>query len=291
MPHVSETGQYHERQLPQSEADMVRVAGVRFQSTGRIYSFDASAYEDLRVGEFVLVETVRGQQIGKVVKIQSVPRDSIERDLSPILRRATEHDLALRMQWQEKAQEALQLATTIAAENNLPIKLVDAEYTFDGHLLTILYVADEEQKNPRLDKLAQRLRQALGVKVELRRLGPRDYAKLLGGYGACGEPRCCARFLSEFVPVSIKMAKLQGVSLDPSEITGICGRLRCCLAYEEEQYREACALLPRRKEKVLTPYGEGKVVDLLPLQQKVVVLIEDRRVELPVEQVTRLSQS
>jgi len=125
--------------------------------------------------------------------------------------------------------------------------------------------------------------------VDLRRIGPRDQAKLMGGYGACGELRCCSRFLSEFSPVSIKMAKTQGMSLNPSDITGMCGRLRCCLVYEHEQYAEACQMMPRRKKRVRTPYGEGKVVDLLPLKRMVVVQVEDRRLEVPVEEVELIS--
>jgi cell fate regulator YaaT (PSP1 superfamily) len=137
--------------------------------------------------------------------------------------------------------------------------------------------------------LAQQLQKTLGVRVDLQRIGPRDHAKLLGGYGACGEPRCCSRFISEFSPVSIKMAKTQGVSLNPSDITGLCGRLRCCLVYEQELYEKACSIMPRRKRRVQTPHGEGKVIDLLPLKGVVVVQVEDRRLEVPVEDVEPIS--
>ena len=267
----------------------IRVAGVRFQPTGRIYSFDIGACQDLRTGDVVLVETARGQQLGEVAALRPMRAGEEGRNLSPILRRATGRDLALRAQWQERAQEALATAEELAAEMRISVKLSSAEYTFDGRQLTLLYVGDEKDRKHSLDRLAQRLQRTLSVQVELRRIGPRDHAKLLGGYGACGEPCCCSRFLAEFNPVSIKMAKTQGVSLNPSEITGVCGRLRCCLAYEEGQYLEACELLPRRKERVMTPYGEGKVIDLLPMQGVVVVMLEDRRVDVPVEQVTRLS--
>jgi len=170
---------------------------------------------------------------------------------------------------------------------DLPVKIVTAEYTFDGQRLTLLYASAEKKVN--LAELQQRLQRRLSVRVDLRRIGPRDQAKLMGGYGACGELRCCSRFLSEFSPVSIKMAKTQGVSLNPSEITGMCGRLRCCLVYEHEQYVEACKVMPRRKKRVRTPYGEGKVVDLLPLRGVVVVQVEDRRLEVPVEEVEPIS--
>jgi len=223
-----------EHQTPAPES---WVAGVRFQPTGKVYGFDATGCGNLRPGDFVLVETARGQQLGEVVSVQPLREGENKQDLKPVQRRATGHDLAIRQHWQ----------------------------------------------------LVQRLQRTLGVRVDLRRIGPRDHAKLMGGYGACGESRCCARFLSEFSPVSIKMAKTQGVSLNPSDITGMCGRLRCCLVYEEEQYREACQLMPRRRKRVRTPHGEGKVVDLLPLKGVVVVQVEDRRLEVPVEDVELIS--
>jgi cell fate regulator YaaT (PSP1 superfamily) len=208
-------------------------------------------------------------------------------DLKPVQRRATGHDLALRQQWQRKEAEALIAAREAAAQLGLPVKIVVAEYTFDGQRLTLLYVSDEKKLDT--GELVQRLQRTLAVRVDLRRIGPRDQAKLMGGYGACGELRCCSRFLSDFRPVSIKMAKMQGISLNPSDITGMCGRLRCCLVYEQEQYKEACQIMPRRKKRVRTPYGEGKVVDLLPLKGTVVVQVEDRRLEVPVEEVELIS--
>jgi cell fate regulator YaaT (PSP1 superfamily) len=262
-----------------------QVAGVRFQPTGKAYHFDATDFPDLRAGDFVLVETSRGKQLGEVVGLRPMPREEM-RDIKPIKRRATGHDLAVLQHWREKEAETLTAAREIAAKLNLPVKLITAEYTFDGQRLTLLYVS--EDKNPNFGKLLQRLRKITRSRVDMRRVGVRDQAKLMGGYGACGEPRCCARFLSDFNPVSIKMAKTQGVSLNPSEITGMCGRLRCCLVYENEQYKKACKLMPRRKKRVRTPQGEGKVIDLLPLKGAVVVQIEDRRIEVPVEEVEKI---
>ena len=262
------------------------IASVRFQTRGRAYHFDASAHQDLRAGDFVLVETARGQQLGEVVSVRPV-RESDKGNLKPIRRRATSRDLALRQQWQQRGVEAQGAAREVAAQLGLPIKIVTAEYTFDGQRLTLLYASDEKKVN--LGELQRRLQNTLSVHIDLQRVGPRDHAKLLGGYGACGELRCCSRFLPEFSPVSIKMAKMQGVSLNPSEITGICGRLRCCLVYENEQYVEACKTMPRRKKRVRTPHGEGKVVDLLPLQGIVIVRVEDRRLEVPVEDVEIIS--
>ena len=263
------------------------VAGVRFQPTGKVYGFDATDCDDLRPGDFVLVETARGQQVGQVVSVQPLREGERRENLKPVQRRATGRDLAVRQRWQEKEDEALRVAREEAAQLGLPIKIAIAEYTFDGQRLTLLYVSDEKRCEPA--KLAQRLQRSLDVRVDLRRIGPRDHAKLMGGYGACGELRCCSRFLAEFNPVSIKMAKIQGVSLNPSDITGMCGRLRCCLIYEQEQYKEACEIMPRRKKRVQTPFGEGKVIDLLPLKGVVVVQVEDRRVEVPAEDVELIS--
>ncbi|MFQ6101016.1 MAG: stage 0 sporulation family protein [Anaerolineae bacterium] len=263
--------------------------GVRFQPTGKVYHFDASGYYDLQPGDFVLVETARGQQLGEVVNVQHLREGEHrgEKDLKPVQRRATGCDLALRRQLQRKEEEALSAAREAAAQLDLPIRIVVAEYAFDGQRLTLLYASEE--RNLDLDKLQQRLQRTLAARVHLWRIGPRDQAKLMAGYGACGELRCCSRFLPGFAPVSIKMAKTQGVSLNPSEITGMCGRLRCCLIYEQEQYLEACQTMPRRKKRVRTPYGEGKVVDLLPLKGVVVVQVEDRRLEVPVEEVEPVS--
>jgi cell fate regulator YaaT (PSP1 superfamily) len=218
-----------------------------------------------------------------MVSVRPLQEDEDRKNLKPVRRRATSRDLALRQHWRQREQEVLATAREVTAQADVPIKVVTAEYAFDGQRLTLLYVS--EDKEPDLKKLQQRLQRTLESRVDLRRIGPRDHAKLMAGYGACGELRCCSRFLSEFSPVSIKMAKLQGVSLSPSEITGMCGRLRCCLVYEHEQYEVACKMMPRRKKRVRTPYGEGKVVDLLPLKDIVVVQVEDRRLEVPVEEV------
>jgi cell fate regulator YaaT (PSP1 superfamily) len=263
-----------------------QIASVRFQPTGKLYDFDTRTCRDVQPGDFVLVETARGQQLGEVVTVHPFGQEK-SKDLKPLLRRATGRDLALRQQWREKESDALATARETAAQIGLTVKIIAAEYTFDGQQLTILYVSDDKKLS--LGKLTQQLQRKLGTRVDWRRVGPRDHAKLMGGYGTCGEPRCCSRFISEFTPVSIKMAKAQGVSLNPSDITGLCGRLRCCLVYENEQYEEACKMMPRRKKRVLTPHGEGRVVDLLPLKGIVVVQVEDRRVEVPVEDVELIS--
>ncbi len=262
------------------------VAGVRFHATGKVYHFDASGHADLENGDFVLVETSRGLELGEVLTVRPARGGEKVGSLKPIRRRATGRDLALRQRRQEKAEEALRLARDLAKELDLPLKIAAADYTYDGRRLTILYVSEDGEKG--VNKLRDRLRRQFGGPVTLRRVGPRDHAKFLSGYGACGEVRCCSRFLSEFQSVSMKMAKAQGVSLNPSEITGMCGRLRCCLVYEHEQYAEACKSMPPVKKRVRTPHGEGRVVGLLPLKGVVVVQIEDRRVEVPAQEVERI---
>jgi len=261
----------------------VRVVGIRFQPTGKIYHFEADEKEDLQSGDFALVRTSRGLQLGEVAFVRFLREDEERGNLKPIQRRATSRDLAIRQHLQDKAEEAMDLAREIVDERNIPIKIADAEYTFDGRRLTIYYVSDKKDVNVR--EIHRRLRNEIPARVKLRRIGPRDHAKLFEGYGACGHRRCCARFITQFRPVPIKMAKTQGVSLNPSEITGMCGRLRCCLTYENDLYREAKKDLPRMKKLVKTPYGEGKVVDLMPLRGIVVVQIQDRRIEVAADEV------
>ena len=250
----------------------VRVAGVRFQPTGRIYSFDASDEPDLQPGDYVLVETSRGQQLGEVVVIRAPKEGQDEQNLSPVLRKASGRDLTLRMQWQEREAEALRQAEQLASEMRLPAKIVAAEYTFDGRQLTLLYVCEE--KKIAIERLAQRLERSLQVQVDPRRVGPRDHAKMIGGYGPCGEPRCCSRFLSEFAPVSIKMAKEQGFSMNPTKISGACGRLMCCFKYEQEAYEDAHRRLPRQGDIVMTEQGQGVVIGVHLLKETLTVRLD-----------------
>jgi cell fate regulator YaaT (PSP1 superfamily) len=194
----------------------------------------------------------------------------------PIQRPATPRDLVLRQIWQQKEVEAMINCRAKAAEVSLAgIKIVSAEYSFDGERLSFLYSSETEEKVD-LKRLRNAMRRVYPqTHVEFRQIGPRDVAKLLGGMGACGlENRCCSMFLTDFSPISIKMAKEQGISLTPSEITGMCGRLRCCLVYEYEHYVEANKQLPRMGKRVVTPKGDGKVVDVFPLKQAVVVQLE-----------------
>ena len=247
--------------------------GVRFQEVGKIYHFDASSIEDIKVGDRVIVDTARGQQLGEVTNFVESQNSATDKSLKPVERKATPRDLILKKDWQNKEIEALINCRERASQLRLQgVKFIAAEFNFDGSRLNIMYNSDSEDKVE-----LKSLRSDIGKnypnsRVELRQIGPRDVAKIIGGMGACGlEKRCCSNFITEFSPISIKMAKEQGISLTPSEITGMCGRLRCCLVYEYQNYVSAKKELPKRGKKVKTPRGDGKVIHVNPLSFTVTV--------------------
>jgi cell fate regulator YaaT (PSP1 superfamily) len=251
------------------------IVGVRFQPIGKVYHFDAAAIPDIQVGDRVIVETTRGRQLGEVTQRVAHPSRPPEGTWKPIERRATPRDLLLRQTWQRKEVEAMIACRERAAELKLGgIKIVAAEFSFDGARLAVTYSSESEEKADLKSLRGDMGKRYPGAQVDMRQVGPRDVAKFLGGLGACGlERRCCSRFLTDFSPISIKMAKEQGISLTPEEITGMCGRLRCCMVYEYEQYAAARKELPKRNKRVQTPAGEGKVLDLIPLSQRIIVEI------------------
>lgn len=242
------------------------IVGIRFVQIGKAYHFDATTVPQIKLGDRVIVETSRGKQLGEVVQIVKNPTPTTE-GWKSIERIATARDLVLRRTWAQKEVEAMVTCRERAAQLRLHgVKVVAAEYSFDGARLTFMFSTESEDKAD-LKSLRHDMQKIyLPSQVEMRQIGPRDVAKMLGGMGACGlESRCCSKFLTEFSPISIKMAKEQGISLTPQEITGMCGRLRCCLVYEYEQYAAARKELPKRNKHVVTPMGEGKVVDVSPL--------------------------
>jgi cell fate regulator YaaT (PSP1 superfamily) len=253
------------------------IVGVRFSKVGKIYHFDASHLENIKVGDAVIVETSRGWQLGEVAQLVGDIDQSIDGSIKPVDRLATPRDLLLRQMWELKEIDAVEICRKRVAELNLHlIKIIAAEYSFDGTRLAIIYSSEGEEKADLKSLRQDTQRQFAPAQVELRQVGPRDVAKIIGGMGACGlEKRCCTRFLNEFSSISIRMAKDQGISLTPSEITGMCGRLRCCLIYEFETYTEARKGLPKRNKRVGTPEGEGKVVDVLPLQGRIKIDIPE----------------
>lgn len=253
-----------------------RIVGIRFQKVGKIYHFNASNHPDVTAGDYVVVETSRGIQLGEVAEIVEEPSQSRDGGWKPILRRASPRDLVLRQVWEGKEAEAVVNCRAKLKEQKLAgVKIITAEYTFDGKRLTFIYNSEAEE-NIDLSALKKAMKRLYSrSRVEFRQVGPRDAAKIIGGMGACGiDERCCTRFLTEFSPISIKMAKTQGISLAPSEITGMCGRLRCCLIYEYEQYAAAMKEMPRRGKRVITPSGDGKVIKVNLLKETVVVALE-----------------
>jgi len=251
------------------------IVSIRFNPIGKAYHFDAAKVPDLKPGEFAIVETSRGWQLGQVVQKIENPTAPPEGAWKLVDRRASSRDLVMRQAWQAKEADVLAKAQQRAGEMKLHgIKVVSAEYSFDGSRLVIQFSTEGEEKIE-LKGLRIDLQKSFSPsQVELRQIGPRDVAKLMCGMGACGlEQRCCSGFLTEFSSISIRMAKEQGISLTPAEITGMCGRLRCCLIYEYDHYVELRSQLPKKNKRVMTPAGEGKVIDVVPLRLRVLVEI------------------
>lgn len=263
---------------------MADVVGIRFKRTGKVYYFDPSDIE-LKVGDCVVVETTRGLELGRVVIAPSqVLASEVTKPLKPVVRKADIADIEQADKIEQKEDEALAECTELVAKLKLPMKVISAEYNLDGSRLTIFFSAEG-----RVDfrELVRELSHRLKVRVEMRQVGPRDEAKLLGGFGRCGRPLCCASFLSEFSPVSIRMAKEQELPLNPMKISGICGRLLCCLGYEFEQYRIMREKMPKEGQRIKTAMGVANVVGGNPLEGTVLVELEGgARVELSLDEVT-----
>ncbi len=263
---------------------MVNIVGIRFKRAGRVYYFDPAGI-DLKVNDQVVVETSRGPELARVVIAPKQLADSeITEPLKPVLRKAEPDDIKRIEELEVKAEEALIECGKAISELQLPMKLLSAEYNVDGSRLTFWFSAEE-----RVDfrELVRRLSGRLKVRVELRQVGSRDEAKLIGGFGRCGRPLCCASFITEFSPVSIKMAKEQELPLNPMKISGSCGRLMCCLSYENDQYHKMREKLPKRGQRVSTPLGEATVTGGNPLKETVLVELESgATVELPLDKVS-----
>jgi len=263
---------------------MVDVVGIRFKRAGKIYYFDPAEL-DLGVGDCVVVETAHGFELGWVVIAPGqVLAGEMEKPSRAVVRKAEDEDIERARELENKEEKALTECSQLIEKLNLPMKLLGAEYNLDGNRLTFYFGAAE-----RVDfrELVRELARRLKVRVELRQVGPRDEAKLIGGCGRCGRPLCCANFLSEFAPVSIKMAKEQSLPLNPMKISGVCGRLMCCLLYENEQYRKLKEKLPRNGQMVATAMGVVKVVGSNPLKGAVLVELENKAtVELPLSEIS-----
>ena len=251
---------------------MTEVVGFKFKKEGKVYYF---APEDMKLvpETKVIVETSRGIELGECSTGNIFVEDEkIVQPLRKIIRVATEEDLKTAEINAEKEKKALEICQEKANEHSLEMKVVDVEYTFDGSKIIFYFTADG-----RVDfrELVKDLASIFRVRIELRQIGVRDEAKMLGGLGICGRPFCCSTYLNEFHPVSIKMAKEQSLSLSPAKISGTCGRLMCCLKYEQEAYSHLLKITPRAGSLVLTPDGEGTVIEVNLLRRKLKVLLSD----------------
>jgi cell fate regulator YaaT (PSP1 superfamily) len=248
---------------------MSAVTGVRFRQAGKVYYFDASGHEDLRVDDMVIVDTSRGREAGKVVIAPDQVTDTDMQGLKPVIRKAGWRELSelARLRTQEEA--ALCQAAEHIEEHELPMRAVKAEYNFDGSQLTIYFVTEEQRVDFR--KLVRDLARAFRTRVHLRQIGPRDRAKLIGGIDRCGLELCCTTWMTDFEPIGIRMAKNQNLPLNPSEISGVCGKLLCCLSFEEEQYRELKKGLPKVGSRLTSAVGSGRVVDVNVLTRKITI--------------------
>ncbi len=256
---------------------MIKVIGVRFRTAGKVYFFDPAGRE-IKTGDHVIVETARGIEYGYVVLgTREVEDEKVVQPLKPVIRMATPEDHAIEKKNKEKEKEAFKICLEKIKKRGLQMKLIDAEYTFDNNKVLFYFTADG-----RVDfrELVKDLASVFRTRIELRQVGVRDETKIMGGIGICGRPLCCHSYLSEFVPVSIKMAKEQNLSLNPTKISGVCGRLMCCLKNEEETYQVLNSKLPEVGDFVTTNDGfKGEVHSVNVLRQlvKVVVTVNDEK--------------
>lgn len=247
------------------------VVGIRFRPAGRIYYFDPLG-QTFTNGQYAIVETARGVEAGRVViASKKVAEGDLSDPLKPVLHLATEDELRTMLTFKSKEKEALARCHERVLQHNLPMKLVEAEYNFDGSRLTFYFTADE-----RVDfrALVRDLAATFRTRIELRQIGARDQAKLQGGIGPCGKTLCCSSWITDFGIVSIKMAKEQGLPLNPTKISGVCGRLMCCLSYENDNYIQAKQQMPQIGTMFDTPSGTGKVVGVNVPQDSVEVMLE-----------------
>lgn len=257
---------------------MPEIVGIRFKPVTKVYYFDPAEHRDLAENDPVVVETARGEELGWVeMPLRMVPDEEIKGTLKTITRRATPVDLALMEDYKTREAQALERCRDKVVELKLPMKVVRAEYSFNGRRLLFAFISEQ-----RVDfrELVRVLARSFKTRIEMKQIGARDEAKLIGGYGRCGRELCCTTWLTEFHPVSIRMAKQQDLPLAPSEISGLCGRLLCCLAYENGQYIDFKKTLPKVGTHVLTPQGKGVIVGLNVLTESALVELQN---ELTVE--------
>ena len=252
---------------------MRKIIGIRFRTAGKVYYFDPLEFF-IKKGDHVIVETARGVEYGTAVsEIKEVSDEEISQPLKPVIRVATQKDDEQQIENEQKEKDAFRICQEKIKAHELDMKLVDTEYTFDNNKILFYFTADG-----RIDfrELVKDLAAIFKTRIELRQIGVRDATKILGGIGVCGRPLCCHTFLSEFAPVSIKMAKEQNLSLNPTKISGVCGRLMCCLKNEEETYEDLNRRLPNPGDYVTTKDGKkGEVHSVNVLRQLVKILVDN----------------
>lgn len=254
-----------------------KIVGIKFSKIGKNYYFDASKLDDPKLGDAVVVETSRGWQIGELAEIITDSEVLKSTSYKPIHRLATPEDLKKRDDLLVKADIALKTCIKEVRQQKLDgVKIISSEFSFDEKIISFLF-SDESEEQPNFNQVKKAiLKEYPNTRIDFHKVGPRDMAKYFGGLGACGlETRCCTKFLTNFESISIRMAKKQGISLTPSDITGMCDRLRCCLNYEFCTYVEAMKNMPRKNKMVQTPRGVGKITDVAPLRNSVYVYIEE----------------
>lgn len=267
---------------------MVKIVGVRFRNAGKVYYFDPKGYK-IKAGDHVIVETARGVEYGTVIGgIREVTDDRVVQPLKAVIRVATQEDDLRAEKSRAKEKDAMRICNEKIRKHKLDMKLIDAEYTFDNNKVLFYFTADG-----RIDfrELVKDLASVFKTRIELRQVGVRDETKIMGGIGICGRALCCHSYLSEFIPVSIKMAKEQNLSLNPTKISGVCGRLMCCLKNEEETYEVLNSKLPNPGDYVTTSDGlKGEVhsVNVLRQQVKVIVTVERDEKEIREYKVDQL---
>lgn len=251
---------------------MAKVIGVKFKSSGKVYYFDPEQL-DIEEGSYAVVETSRGTECGEVAMgIRELGEEEVIYPLKPVLRIATTDDIYRMNKNREKEKEAFEICEKKIVDHGLEMKLVDAECTFDGSKLLFYFIADG-----RVDfrELVKDLASVFRTRIELRQIGVRDESKMMGGLGICGRPFCCSSFMDDFHPVSIKMAKDQGLSLNPVKISGTCGRLMCCLKFEQNAYEDLMGITPRAGAFVKTVDGVGRVIDVNMISGNLRVILND----------------
>ena len=267
------------------------IVGIKFSKIGKNYYFDASKLTEVKPGDSIVVETSRGWQIGELAEIVTDAQILKNASYKPVDRLATEEDLKKKEDLLQKGEKALQICNHEVRNQKLEgVKLISSEFSFDEKIISFLYSCESEVQ-PNFNQVKKSVgREFPNLRIDFHKVGPRDMAKYFGGMGACGlETRCCTKFLNNFESISIRMAKKQGISLTPSDITGMCDRLRCCLNYEYCQYVDAMKNMPRKNKMVMTPRGVGKITDVAPLSNCVYVYLEEIGIkEFDVEEITEV---